>query len=77
MSATYHIDVIPGLTGMVPRFSFFEQSVIEIPAPQKYEWAQKERQWILRNQGPEWFLANEFWAHRFYVMKRSWWLGVC
>lgn len=76
MSVITHYDGLSPLLGSVPRFSFFEQAVIEIPAPQKYEWAQEERRWILRDKEPEWFLNNELWAHKFYLMKRFWWQTI-
>ena len=55
-------------------FSFFEQPQIEIPAPIKYQQAQEEREWLLRDKGPDWYLWNALTAHHFYLMKKTeWW----
>lgn len=73
MSAILHEGSVPSWLGPSVSFSFFEQAQIEIPAPIKWEYAQKWRQFQLKDVGPDWFQWNHYWAHRFYMSKREWW----
>ena len=76
MSAIRHDqDMLQAFMG-IQSFSFYEQPQIEIPAPVKWEYAQKYRQFQLRDVGPDWFQWNHYWAHRFYLSKREWWQTV-
>jgi hypothetical protein len=73
MSVIWHEGSVPSWLAPPPKFSFFEPSYIEIPAPEKYHIAQKWREFQLRDVGPDWYQWNAYWAHRFYMSKREWW----
>ena len=73
MSVISHDRGLPGCFGFAPAgFSFFEQAVIEIPAPIKYQIAQEFLQYIQRDFGPDFRYNVSKRAHEVWIAKRPW-----
>lgn len=75
-SVSWHDSGLPSWLAPRLSFSFYEQAVIEIPAPYKYQVAQEFRHMLVKPFGPEWEYEIAKEAHKTYLRKRPWWITL-
>jgi len=76
MSAIWYENPIPAYWGVIPGLSFYDQAIIEVPAPVKYQVAQEFKHRIELQFGPDWHYYICKQAHEVYLSKRPWWVTV-
>lgn len=76
MSAIWHDSGLPSFLGVPPSFSFYEQAVVEMPAPISYQVAQQYLRFVQRSFGENFRYECARRAHEVYQRKRPWWVTV-
>ena len=74
MTAVWHQSNLPSWFGAAPQFSFSDLAEVHQVAPIAYEQARADMRAREIRLGPEWFRHNAYLGHKFFMMKKAWWM---